>query len=241
MRAGHTAPPDDAPTDGTRLRGRFEIPPDFDPTVDGMLIDLVYEPETDPAEPVAVVRLPAIGLPGHARRLRVPDRTGAVDGITRVRVRRRPLGPLGVTLVRKDGTALTGLRAGALRLVLRSGDVPARARAARTARCAARAWSASAAATRRCAASCPGCEMINSVSGQCMFPYPSPLFEATDPTDADGPARRLPAPRHAAQHAGRRAHGSHRLEHARRLQPRHDDVGELSRRASISPPRACRR
>lgn len=183
--------------DGTRikLRGRFDIPLDFDPTVNGLRLDLIYEPETDPANVLYSAVLPASGFEATHGGFLYRDRTGSVDGITRVRVRRNPLGVHGVTVVRNDGTAaLAGLHAGPLRAVVRSG----------------------AACTRSCSGDCvlrgsrlickkgidtalcgimSGCEMLNSISGQCMFPYPSSVFEAADGTATSG--RRIAFPRRA--------------------------------------------
>src|SRR5262245_56562165 len=185
-----------ATTDGTRmkLRGRFELPPDFDPVTNGMRIDLVYEPETDPANLLYSAILPANGFQSIRGGFLYRDRTGTIDGITRVRIRRNPLGVHGVTVVRKDGAGLAGLHAAALRVVLRSGS----------------------ACTRSCGGECvmrgprlvchrggdsalcgilSGCEMLNSGSGQCMFPYPSSLFEPADGSTVSG--RRIAFPRRA--------------------------------------------
>lgn len=185
-----------ATSDGTRLRGRFDIPPDFDPTVNGMQIDLVYEPETDPANLLRSFDLPASGFVATRGGYAYQERIGSVDGITRVRVRRRPLGPLGVTLVRKDGSPLPGLHAGNLRIVLRSGTSCTRSCGATCAMRGSRLVCHRGSDTALCGI-LSGCEMINSASGHCMFPYPSPLFEATDPTTPTGlrvnfPRRAMP-------------------------------------------------
>jgi hypothetical protein len=185
-----------ATTDGHRMkmRGRFEIAPDFDPTVDGMRIDLVYEPETDPANGLYTALLPASGFVATRGGFLYRDRNGAVDGITRVRIRRQPFGVHGVTIARKDGAGLFGMHAGVLRVVLRSGNSCVRSCGGDCTMHGPRMVCHPGSDTALCGI-LSGCEMLNSASGQCMFPYPSSHFETADGMTDSG--RRIAFPRRA--------------------------------------------
>ena len=179
--------------DLTRMHIRGVISPalDFDPVANGMTIEVAYEPEADPANLVYTVTLPNTGFTLTPRGVVVyKDDAGTIGGITAVRIKSRTAGGKQLAVARR-GTAITGLnRAGKVRAALGAGG------------CVRNCGTPCAVDTRgrfRCkkspdSALCgvmTGCELLNVIDGQaqsreCMLPYPSSLYEDTDPDTASG-------------------------------------------------------
>lgn len=183
------------------LRGEFTPPGGFDPAANGLTLDLWTEPETDPANAFFTATLAAGGfLTRPNGQVRYSDPSGAVNGVTLVKIQPRPGKPSRLTIKRK-GAALTVPPGGVFRLVLTSGG----------------------ACVRHCGASCAllpstkikcqkstdtalcgyksGCELMNTSSGVCLFPYPSSAFLTDDvgtPTGKRMDYRRLAMPPNAS-------------------------------------------
>ncbi len=178
--------------DRTQLRftGRLETPAGFDPAANGLGISVSYEPETDPANVIFNVTLPASGFTASASGARYRDPAGSVGGVTLVALQ----GAIGSQKFKmtRNGTALPGpLPAGNLRVVVSSGSGCVRTcgspcRLSKSQRLVCHASGSPILCGVR-----SGCELIGAADhagpgGQCLLPYPSSTFLATDPSTATG-------------------------------------------------------
>jgi hypothetical protein len=179
-------------TDRTQLRftGRLETPAAFDPTVDGLRVDVSYEPETDPANGIFSVSLPASGFSAGPGGVRYRDPAGTVGGVTFALLHGAP-GAQKFKLSR-NGPALPGpLPAGQLRVVVSSGSGCVRTcgspcRLSKAQRLVCHATGSPILCGVR-----SGCELIGAADhggpgGQCLLPYPSTTFLADDPSTVTG-------------------------------------------------------
>jgi hypothetical protein len=166
--------------------GDFVPPAGFDPTLHGLTLDLWSEPETDPGNQFFSVTLPdsSFTVRGSGQ-VRYQDPTGAVGGITLVKITRLSSGQRRFVVKRK-GAAITTPPGGVFRLVFTSGS----------------------GCMRSCGSSCSllpsgnlackkssdtvgcgvrsGCDLINASGGHCLLPYPSTFFERDDATTPTG-------------------------------------------------------
>src|SRR5262245_8223834 len=179
--------------DLTRMRIKGVISPDasFDPVAHGLLIEVSYEPEADPANVVYSVMLPANGFSVTPRGIvAYKDDTGAVGGITVARIKNRPQGGKQLSVSRR-GTALTALnRTANLRASLTAGGcvrncgTPCAVDSHGKYRCK------KSPDTALCGVM-SGCELLNLIDGQShhrhlTLPYPSSLYERDDPSTVTG-------------------------------------------------------
>ena len=168
------------------FKGTFTPPPGFDAAANGLTLDLLTEPETDPANGFYSVTLPGAGFTttpsGHQR---YKDSLGTVGGITLVKVQTVSNGDKRITVKRK-GSAITVPPGGVFRMIATSGG----------------------ACVRHCGAGCSllpngnlkcqkssdtalcgvksGCELLNPSGGNCLFPYPSSHFTRIDVSTPTG-------------------------------------------------------
>jgi hypothetical protein len=168
------------------FKGTFALPSGFDPIASGLTLDLLTEPETDPANAHYSVTLPAGGFTQTPSGLiRYKDSAGAVGGITSVKIKTLSTGDRRITVKRK-GSVLALPPGGVFRMILTSGG----------------------ACVRHCGASCSqlangklkcqkstdtalcqvksGCELLNPSGRNCLFPYPSSFFLRDDATTSTG-------------------------------------------------------
>ncbi len=105
-----------------RFSGEFPIPPGFDPLVDGLGVEVSYEPETDPANVVLIADLPASGFVRTVRSIRYTDSRATINGIKLVSISDLPARPGFKRIkVNRRGAALTIPTSGVLRVVFTSG------------------------------------------------------------------------------------------------------------------------
>src|SRR5262245_37797255 len=98
--------------------GDFTAPFGFDPTLFGLTLDLWTEPETNPANQFFTVTLPETGFAAlPSGQVRYQDASGAVGGITLVKISRLSSG-LRRFVVKRKGTALTTPPGGVIHMVL---------------------------------------------------------------------------------------------------------------------------
>jgi hypothetical protein len=184
---------------GTRLRFRamYTPPAGFDPAAAGLTIDVAYEPETDPANDAYTATLPPGALVTVPRGLRYRDPSGAIAGVTDVKILDRPDGAKRITVTRRKGAVIGPLaRAGAVRIVLTAGTATADP-CVRLCNTACELFRGPRLKCRRSTdtAFCrqmSGCELLNldeAASDLCLLPYPSNAFTRSDPTQQTG--RRL--------------------------------------------------
>jgi hypothetical protein len=196
------------PSSGQMFRGRF-IQPAMDPVANGLTIEAYQEPETDPANLVFSVTLPASGFVATSNGARYRDPNGAIGSVTSVRITTKGAGRF--TIRRSNGASSAGLTSGAVRIVLGDGT----AFCVRT--CAAPCTQAGGSSTCRdrhrlsvdslCGLR-SGCEVLNGIpagiGGHCLLPYPSSFFEAADGSTPTG--KRIAYPRLAMPRNGSGVH-----------------------------------
>ena len=168
------------------FKGTFALPAGFDPMTSGLTLDLWAEPETDPANALYGATIPASGFTQTpSGQVVYKDPSGAVGGITSIKLKTLSTGDRRITVKRK-GSALALPPGGVFRMVLTSGS----------------------ACVRHCGSSCAqlptgklkcqkssdtalcqvksGCELLNPSGGNCLFPYPSSAFLRDDGATATG-------------------------------------------------------
>ncbi len=181
---------------GTRLRLRavYTPPAGFDPAATGLTLDVAYEPETDPANDAFTAVLPPGALVPVPRGLRYRDPSGAIAGVTDVKILDRPGGARRITVTRRKGGVIAPLdRPGALRVVLTAGTATGDP-CVRFCNTACELFRGPRLRCRRSTdtAFCrqmSGCELLNldeAASGPCLLPYPSSFFTRPDPAQVTG-------------------------------------------------------
>ncbi len=178
--------------DLTRLRLRGAISPDaaFDPVANGLVLEVAFEPEADPANTAWSAMLPAAGFQASGRGVVYKDPAGTVDGITLARITPRKGGGSQIVVARRGG-AITALgRTGTVRAILMAGGcvrncgTPCTTDRRGRVRC-------KAGGDKVLCGVMSGCELLNIVDGQfqgreCMLPYPSSVYEQDDTTTPTG-------------------------------------------------------
>jgi len=105
-----------------RFSGEFPIPPGFDPLVDGLGVEVSYEPETDPTNVVLIAQLPASGFTRTPKSIRYTDSRATINGVKLVSISDLPAQPGFKRIkINRRGAPLTIPMSGVLRVVLTSG------------------------------------------------------------------------------------------------------------------------
>ncbi len=173
--------------DALTFRATFPPPPgnDFDPTIDGLWLEVSYEPETDAANVLRSVTLPPASFRHLPHAFAYSDPSAAIGGVSFARITLLDDGRRRI-VVRWNGNAVAPDIGRALRFALATGDGCART-------CSTRCSSA-----RRGQLTCrptgdttlcgvrSGCEVLNVAGGNCLLPYPSSFFESEDSSTPTG-------------------------------------------------------
>lgn len=175
-----------------RIMARGLLSPDvaLQPDVTGLRVQLVVDPETDPAGHLLDATIPASELRAVKKAWRYVDPAGARDGLVRLRLARRRGGGLKIALSRRGAPLELPPGAAAARLVVEAGDACMRTCPGR---CSVRRRGALACRRSVDTAFCglmSGCEPLGvferTGSRSCLLPYPSDFFTRPDPTTETG-------------------------------------------------------
>jgi hypothetical protein len=159
-----------------RFRGVYRAAAGLDPAANGLTIDMSYAPETDPANDLFSATIPAGGFAPSGNGLRYSDPSGAINGITRIKITNK--GTDKKILILRQGSALPA-HEGVVRVVLTSGASCARTCGTTCTGPANRQRCRPSRDTNLCGVR-SGCDVLNVSGGNCLLPYPSSFFEATD-------------------------------------------------------------
>ena len=171
------------PTQRFRLRATYPAAA-LDPAMNGLTIDLAYEPETDPANDVYNVTIPAAGFELQGSTLVYRDPDGSLGGITKVKISNGPSGTKRILVQRKGATVAAANHTGNMRVVFTSG--PSCVRTCATHCAASQRLSCGRSTDTTLCGVRSGCEMLNVLGGNCLLPYPSSFFEKTDGSTVTG-------------------------------------------------------
>jgi hypothetical protein len=169
------------------FKGEFTTPPGFDPNNNGLTLDLWTEPETEPLNTFFTATLDGSDIfPRPNGQLRYRDPAGTQNGVTLVKIQPRPTtGTTRITIKRK-GAALTVPPGGVFRMVLTSGSTCVRHCGSSCALLPSTKLSCQKSTDTALCGYKSGCEMMNTSSGMCLFPYPSSAFLKDDVTTPTG-------------------------------------------------------
>jgi hypothetical protein len=168
------------------FRGRFSAPAPLDPHTLGLEIEVSYDPETDPANAIFHVELPAAAFTPIPHGVLYKDPSGARGGITLVKLRTPSRGPSTLTIIRRGTPLAAATRAGNVHVAVAAGP-----RCVRTCGSVCRVVG-----TTRLACRPPtdtglcgllsGAEVLNAASGNPLLPYPSSFYERPDASTVTG-------------------------------------------------------
>jgi hypothetical protein len=159
-----------------RFRGLYKTATGLDPAANGLTIDMTYAPETAPASDLLSATIPGGSFTPTGNGVSYRDPAGTINGITKIKIVNK--GADKKILLQRQGSAL-GAHEGVVRVVLSSGTSCARTCGTTCTGPANRQSCRASKDTSLCGVR-SGCEVLNVAGGNCMLPYPSSYFEATD-------------------------------------------------------------